>query len=164
MPNNKFNKDYLSFVIDDKTLAVPVLSLKGVIGNPNIIPIADSSEIVVGKFYINSLYIPILDLRIILNKPNLMYPNKTCLIIVRVSFKGLEKMVGFIVDSLLCIHHIQISDVEKLPVCKCNQYIDWVNYQQDKMILLLNLEKIINDKNAIYFLNEFWNTNEQIVT
>lgn len=157
----KNNKNYLSFVIDDKTLAVPVLSLQGVIGNPDIISIADTSEFIVGIFYINNLYIPVLDLRVILNKPNLICPNKICIIIVRVSFKGLEKLVGFIVDSLFNIHHIQVSEVKKLPACEDNEYIDGVNYQKDKMILLLNLEKIINKKNVIYFLNQFWNINEQ---
>jgi len=157
----KNKNNYLSFVIDDKTLAVPVLSLQSIIGNPNITQIASTSTFIVGTFYINNFYIPILDLRMILNKPKLLHPKNTCVIIVRVKFKGLEKLVGFVVDSLFSIHNIQVSDVEKLPACEGNESIDGINYQKDKMILLLNLEKVINEKNVIYFLNKFWGISEQ---
>lgn len=161
MKNSKSTGNYLTFVIDDKTFAVPILTLQGVVGNPNIIQIADNTRLIVGIYHMNNFDIPILDLRTILNKPNKIDPNKTCVVIVGVSFRGLEKLVGFIVDSLLDIYHIQISDIEKLPICENNGYIDGISYQQKKMILHLNLEKIINGKNVIYFLNKFWCINKQ---
>lgn len=156
MKNSKFNRDYLTFIIDDKAFAVPILSLQGIIGNPNIEPITDSFEFVVGIFYMNNYGIPILDLRTILNKQNTINPNKTCVVIVRVSFKGQEKFVGLIVDSLYSIFHIQVSDIEILPSCEKNEYINGVSNQQNKIILILNLEKIINSENVICFLNQFW--------
>lgn len=157
MDNSKFNNDYLSFIIDDKTFAVPILSLQGIVGNPDISPITDHLEFVVGIFYMNNCNIPILDLRVILKKPNLISPNKTCVVIVRISFKGQEKLVGFIVDSFFSIEHLQISEIKKLPSVDCNDFIEGVCYQQDKMVLLLSLEKIINEKNIICFLNQLWN-------
>ncbi len=157
---SNFNHDFIAFVIDDKVFAVPILSLQGIIGNPCIVEIPQSPDFVVGIFHLNNFYIPILDLRTILDKPNLIYPNKTCTIIVRVSFKKQEKLVGFIVDSLCSINHIKISDIDKLPSYENNDFIEGISYKEDKMILLLNLEKIINKSDVIYFLNQFWKTNE----
>lgn len=157
MESDQFNQDYLTFVIDDKTFAVPVLSLQGIIGNPNIIPITSSSDFVVGIFYMNNFHVPILDLRVVLDRPNQIYFKKTCVVVLRVSFKGKEKLVGFIVDSLFNINHIQVSDIEQLPSCEGNDFIEGVCCQQEKIILLLNMGKIINKPDVICFLNQFWN-------
>lgn len=159
--NKSNNNNYLAFNIDDKTLAVPLLSLQGAIGNPYIKPITNSPEFMVGTYYINSSYIPILDLRTILNKPDLIYPDKSCVIVVRVSFKGLDKPVGLVVDSFFSVQQILTTDIMKLPSFEDTEYIDGVSYQSDKMILHLNLERIINEKKVICFLNAFWNVNWQ---
>lgn len=159
-PENIVNKDILTFVIDDKTYAFPILYLEGVIGNPNIITLGEAPNFVVGDFCINNSCVPIMDLRIILNKPNLIYPQKTCVIIVRASFKGAEKLVGFIVDSFDSIFHIRIGNIEKLPFSECEEFITGLVNEKDKMILILNLEKIINSENVISYLNEFWDNHE----
>lgn len=163
MENNKSNKNYLTFIIDDKRFAFPILSLQCIVGNPNINLIKNSFEFVIGIFCMNDYNIPVLDLRTILNKPNITYPNKTCLLVVRVSFKGNEKLVGFIVDSLCNICHLQVSEIEKLPACKKNDFIEGISNQKDKMTLHINLGKIINDEKVIYFLNQFWGFEAQCI-
>lgn len=157
---NIVKKDILTFVIDDKTYAFPILYLEGVVGNPNIITVDEAPDFVIGDFYINNSYTPIMDLRIILNKPNLIYPKKTCVIIVRASFKGTEKLVGFIVDSFDSIFHIKVGNIEKLPFSESEEFITGLVNEKDKMILILNLEKIINSESVISYLNEFWNKHE----
>lgn len=162
MENCKLKRDYLTFVIDDKTFAVPILSLMGVIGNPNIIPIKEAIEPVLGVFYMNNFNVPIFDLRLILNKPDVMYPNRTCVLVVRAAFKGQEKLVGFIVDSLYSIYHIQISEIEKLSAYSENEFIEGVITKDEKMVMILALEKIINKADLILFLNQFWNYENNI--
>lgn len=156
------SKDFLTFVIDDKNYAVPLLCLQGIIGNPNIDPAENAPDFVEGFFNINNFEIPIIDLRLILNKPSLICPNKTCVVIVRISFKGIERLVGFVVDSLFGVDRIQISEIEKLPACEANEYIDGVSYVKEKMVLFLSLEKIINENKIISFLNDFWNDEASI--
>lgn len=162
MTNNHENvlkKDLLTFVIDDKTYAFPILCLQGVIGNPNISQIENSPYFVVGRVTAGNVEIPVLDLRIILNRPNLIVPNKTCVVFVRVAFKKMEKLVGFVVDSLYSVYHICAEMIKKFPFNEDEEFITGLFQEQDKMILLLDLEKIINEDNIILFLNKFWNEN-----
>ena len=162
METNKNTGIHITFVVDDKTYAVPALSLQGIIGNPKITPIINAPEFVIGFFTMNDLLIPILDLRLILKRPNEVHPNKTCVIIVRVAFRGQEKLVGFIVDSLYSLYHIEISEIERLSSYNKTEFIEGVITKEDKIILLLSLEKIINEKNVIYFLNCIWNFEDNV--
>lgn len=157
MRNDKLNNSYLTFVIDDKTFAIPLLAMHGVSANPEIFRIINADKFVTGCFYVNDSIAPILDLRTLLNKPDRKRPNKTGIIIVRVSFKGQEKLVGLIIDSLRNIYDIQSSDIENLSSYDNKEFIDGVTEQSGRMILFLNLAKIINESDVIYFLNRFWN-------
>lgn len=154
---NIYNKSFLTFTIDDKIYAVPVLSLIGVVGNPKIISITDNIESLVGVFYAKNFNIPVFDLRLILNKPNTKIPNKTCALIVRVIFKNEAKLVGFIIDYLYGIYNIQLSEIEKLPVYNENEFVSKIVAKNEKMIMMLELDKIINKWDVISFLNQFWN-------
>lgn len=93
----------------------------------------------------------------------MIYSNKTCVIIVRVSFKGQEKLVGFVVDSFFNVYQAQTDKIENLPPIEDNEFINSVITEKDKMILLLNIEKIINTKKIILFLNQAWNNGYQHV-
>lgn len=164
MENDKLNKDHLFFSIDGRTFAISVLSSQGVVGNPDITAIMNVPKFVVGHYYMSNydIPIPVLDLRTIIDRPSLMQSNKNCIIVVGVFFNGRQNLLGFIVDSFLGINQIQSSDIEKLPICECNECIKGIIHQENKMIFLLNLEKIINRTKVINFLEQFWETNVQL--
>lgn len=157
MYDDKTKIKYLTFVIDDKIYAIPILSLTGIVGNPKTIQIKDPIDSIVGIFNTNGFNIPLFDLRLILNKPNVISPTKTCVLVVRAIFKGQEKLVGFIVDSLSIICHFHPSEIKKLSAYNENEFIEGVAINDEKMFMILALEKIINRQDIIRFLNEFWN-------
>lgn len=154
--------DFLTFKIDDKNYAFKVKNLHGVVGNPEIRLLTNAPEFCVGVMEANNLYVPVIDLRLMLNKPNYFYPNKTCIIIVRVSFKAQEKLVGFIVDSLIKIHQVKTDNIKKLPIIENEEFINSIIAEKNKIILPLNIKEIINNEEVITFLNQFWNTNIEI--
>lgn len=161
-PNGKDSYcDFLTFKIDDKSYAFAVKNLYGVVANPKIRLLTNAPELCVGVMEVNKLYVPVIDLRLMLEKPNYLYPNRTCIIIVRVSFKAQEKLVGFIVDSVLKIQHVKINNIKKLPDIENKGFISSVIAEKDKIILPLNIREIINNEELITFLNQFWNTNYQ---
>lgn len=161
LKSNIDNQDLLSFVLDDKMYAFPILCLRGVIGNPSIVSIINAPNFVNGLIYIDNQFIPILDLKLILNRPNLTNQNEICVIIVRVSFRGEKKLVGFIVNSSLNTLNVQKKDIKKLPTIENEEFIDGLIDIKNKIVLLLDLEKIINENRLISFLNQFWNLNNQ---
>jgi len=156
MKHSKENKKYLIFSIDDKAYAVPVLSLHGVVANPNVSKLTAAPKFVTGNFHIGHFNIPIIDLRLLLQKPDPTSPDKTCAIIVRVRFKEDDKLVGFIVDTVSGVNNIPEYKIGKLPSMGENEFISRVTNIQEQMIFFLDLNKIINEDNLIYFLNDFW--------
>jgi chemotaxis signal transduction protein len=72
------------------------------------------------------------------------------------NFKGQDKLVGFIVDSVSYVSTFLACQIEKLPSIGENEFISGVANTEEQMVFLLDLDKIINEDNLIYFLNEFW--------
>lgn len=155
MESNIFSKNYLSFNIAEKTYVVPILSIVGVFGASRIIPITDKNNLVVGIFNMNNFNIPIFDLRLIMNKPNIMYPNRTCVLVACIVVMGQEKLVGFVVDSLYRIYNLPLLEIENLPVYNENEYISAALNKDGKLIMILSLEKIINKLKIMSLLKEF---------
>lgn len=149
-------QEYLTFVIDDKIYAFPVLCLQCVLGNPDTTLLNAAPKFAVGVSHLKNYNIPVLDLRTILNKPDKLVLNKICIVIVRVSFKKEEKLVGFIVDSVFTICKVDKNAIVKLPFYEDEKFISAIIQKKDKIGLILDPEKIINDDNVILFLNQFW--------
>lgn len=156
MKYDKSDRKYLTFSIDNKTYAVPALSLSGVFANPDVAILAMAPKFVAGIFFNETFNIPIIDLRLLLKRPNPNNLEKTCAIIVSVNFKGQDKLVGFIVDSVSYVSTFLACQIEKLPSIGENEFISGVANTEEQMVFFLDLDKIINEDNLIYFLNEFW--------
>lgn len=152
-------KQFLAFIIDDKNYAFPVLGLDSILGNPKITPVEGVPDFVKGLIQTKGQIIPIIDLRLILNKQNITHTKKTCVVVVRTLFKNTEKLIAFIVDSFFGIFDIADKDVKKLPYVEGgqnNEFIDGLAYAQENILLLLSLKKIINSEKIIVFLNQIW--------
>lgn len=156
MENNRFKEDYLTFVIDDKTYAFPVLNLEGVIGNPQILSVINAPTFVNGITCVKEQFVPVLDLRLILNRPNINKPGKVCMIIVRVVSNNMKRLVGFIVDSLFNIYDFNTYKIEKLPFNENEEFVKGVVNVDNKMILPLDLARLINSERIISFLSRIW--------
>lgn len=156
MENSRFKEDYLTFVIDDKTYAFPVLSLEGVIGNPQILSVINAPAFVNGITCIKEQFVPVLDLRLILNRPNIYKQGKVCMILVRVVLNNIKRLVGFIVDSLFNIYDFNAYKIEKLPFNENEEFIKGVVNIDDKMILPLDPARLINSERIVSFLSRIW--------
>jgi purine-binding chemotaxis protein CheW len=153
----KKNKgSYITFVIDDKTYGINLLYLDNVAGNPKIKLIENGPDFVIGSFKSANVIVPILNTRSVLAMPCKFSKDKLSILTIKVLYKGKVKLVGLIVDSLSGIKKIDSSKIEKLPSYEENDFVAGVTYCDNDMVLLLNLEKVINEKNVICFLNKIW--------
>lgn len=161
MEKKELRKYYLSFVIDDKTYALSVLNLDGIIGNPLMQPVRGAPSFMKGIALIKGQTIPVLDLRLILNRHKGKKKDKVCIIIVKVAFKNIQRLIGFLVDSFGYVNNFSNYEIEKLPLVeKEDEFIDGLITTNDKMILLLDLNKIINCERVITFLNQIWSISD----
>ncbi len=129
------------------------------LGNPTIIPISNAPVSVNGILAAEDSIIPVLDLRVLLEKNNNNNSNKTCVAFVVVLFRGQHKCVGLIVDFFCKFYQINQKSISKLPAYTDLEFIQGVSLQdgEDTTLLMLALDRIINESSIISFLNIAWN-------
>lgn len=147
---------YLTFLIDDNLFAVPISDVVSILGMQNgkieITSVPEFPSYAKGVINVRGAIIPVIDVRLRLRKPKKEYGSSTCIIIVTVN----EQQVGFIVDSVSEVTDVPYNMISAPPQGfvkdDVNSYLIGVAEQDDKVILIIDSEKIVyeKDKNVIF--------------
>lgn len=146
---------YLTFFIDDNLFAVPISDVVSILGlhdgKVEITPVPEFPSYAKGVINVRGVIIPVIDVRLRLKKPNKEYGFETCIIIVTVN----EQQVGFIVDSVSEVTDVPYNMISAPPTGfvkdDVNSYLIGVAEQDNRVILIIDSEKIVyeKDKNVI---------------
>lgn len=153
--DNHASQNFLAFYLNEKNYAFPILKVNEVIVLPEITPMPKTPSYMKGVINLRGLIIPIIDMRAALNMQEVEYGKQTCVIIVKMQIKNLEKMVGFIVDCVSEVFEIPMSDIEKPPSYgedKENGFLRGIGKVKDKIIMLLDIDKILSEDDARDFV------------
>lgn len=149
------SQNFLAFYLNEKSYAFPILKVNEVIVLPEITPMPKAPKYMKGVINLRGLIIPIVDLRLALNMDEATYGQQTCVIIVKMQINNYEKFVGFIVDCVSEVFDIPVSDIEKPPKYGENsddEFLKGIGKVKDKIIMLLDIDKIISKKDAEAFV------------
>lgn len=149
---NEVSQNFLAFYLNEKNYAFPILKVNEVIVLPEITPIPKTPEYMKGVINLRGQIIPIIDLRLALSMNDVEYDKQTCVIIVKMQVKNLEKMIGFIVDCVSEVFEIPVSDIESPPNYENKKpdddFLKGIGKVKDKIIMLLDIDKILYKKNS----------------
>lgn len=143
------SETFLAFYLNKKSYAFSILKVNEVIVLPEIIPMPKTPGYMKGVINLRGQIIPIIDLKLALNMQETEYTEETCVIIVKMQIKDLEKMVGFIIDNVSEVFEIASSDIEKSPGYGNQQdddFIKGIGKVKDQIIILLDIDKILSKK------------------
>jgi len=140
----------VSFKIDEEEFGVDILKVQEIIKIISITKVPNSPYFVEGIINLRGKVIPIIDLRKRLGLERIAHTNDTRIIVVELE----NKIVGFIVDAVYEVLRISRSITEVPPelVTGINsEYITAVGKLDDRILILLDLEKIlsINEKKQL---------------
>lgn len=112
MPETK--KDFLTFILGKEEYAVEINRVQEIRGwqEPSALPNVPS--FVKGVIDLRGVVVPILDLRDRFNL-NVTYNATTVVIVVNVSTKNGERVVGFVVDAVSDVHQFDLDSVQPAP-------------------------------------------------
>ncbi|MDX1796132.1 MAG: chemotaxis protein CheW [Hydrogenovibrio sp.] len=112
MPESK--KDFLTFILGKEEYAVEINRVQEIRGwqEPSALPNVPS--FVKGVIDLRGVVVPILDLRDRFNL-NVTYNATTVVIVVNVSTKNGERVVGFVVDAVSDVHQFDLDSVQPAP-------------------------------------------------
>ncbi len=135
---------YLTFWTDSQLFGVPIADVVQIIGIQEITPIPDSPSYAKGVINLRGSIIPVIDVRLRFGKTETGYGERTCIIVTNIE----ENYIGFIVDSVdevTTISDDNISPPPRVSKDRTNTYLTGIGKVQNKVVLLLDTGKILNE-------------------
>jgi len=133
----------VSFHIEEEEFAVDILNIQGINRMMNITRVPNTPAFVEGIINLRGQVIPVVNLRKRLGFP-LKEPDKaTRIIVVEIG----KRVIGFIVDSVNEVLRISSSITEPPPPMVAgidSEYITAVGKLDDRLLILLDLEKVLS--------------------
>ncbi len=139
------------FQIGDEEYAVDILQVQEIIRPQEIVPMPQAPDFVKGMINLRGHAIPVIDLRERLGVSPSSESNEemsTRIIIVKVD----EALVGMIVDQVSHVLRIPKSSIEPPPatiVGSASEYITGIAKVEDRLIVLLNISKILSAEEKV---------------
>ena len=133
----------VSFKIGNEEFGIDILNVQEIIKTVQITKVPNSPSFVEGIINLRGKVIPVIDLRSRLNLEKKAQDKDTRIIVVDIS----SKTVGFIVDEVNEVLRIPKSITEAPPemvTSRNSQYITAVGKLDDRLITLIDLQKILS--------------------
>jgi len=137
----------VSFKIGNEEFGVDILKVQEINRMMEITTVPNAPEFVDGVVNLRGRIIPVIDLRTRLNMPRNKHDHNTRIVVVELS----GKTVGFIVDEVSEVLRIPRNITEPPPdmVAGINaEYITAVGKLEDRLLILLDLEKVLSEDEA----------------
>ena len=106
---------YLAFCLGKEEFAIQVLRVREIMGIQEVTTVPHTPSHVKGVINLRGKVIPIIDLRLKFNMPELEYTQRTCIIVVEIEIQAAHVLMGVIVDSVSDVLTLQSADIENTP-------------------------------------------------
>ncbi len=131
----------VGFVIGEEEYAIPILSIQEIIKPFTWTRVPQVPPYVLGVFNLRGAVIPLIDLRLKFGLPSKNQSDETRFIVMRHG----DDVAGFVIDRLTMAIRIKKTDIGPAPdtVNGDETIIDGVGKQQDKIITILKVHKLL---------------------
>lgn len=133
----------VSFVTENEEFGVDILKVQEIIRTVDITRVPKSPEFVEGVINLRGKIVPVIDLRKRFGIRSKERDNDTRIIVVELT----DKVVGFLVDKVKEVIRVEKSVIEPPPELTTNvnsNYITGVAKLQDRLLILLDLDKVLS--------------------
>lgn len=137
---------YLTFMMNGEEYGIEILSVQEIRGWESMTSIPNAEDYVKGVINLRGTVVPVVDLRVRFNLKNVDYNELTVIIIVKVMIEKKPKIMGIVVDAVSDVYNIEKQKAKKAPDIgdsETRNYIEGLINVGDKMVVLLDLEKVL---------------------
>ncbi len=134
----------VSFCLENEEFAIDIMQVKEIKRHVETMKIPKASDFIEGVIRLRNQVIPVISLRHRFNYRKREINDDSRIIIVEVK----DQTAGFVVDSVKEVMRVDTDSIEKAPDMFSSQaakYMSGVCKVDDRMIILLNLDKIFSD-------------------
>ena len=146
---------YLTFKLGNETYGIEILKIQEIIGMMKVTHFPKAPSFVRGVINLRGKVIPVIELREKFMMDRKEDDDKTCIVVVRLEQKDTEITQGIIVDEVSEVMDIEESQVELSPSFGNDvnlEFIKGVGKIQEKVVILLDVNKILNDSETEFLL------------
>jgi purine-binding chemotaxis protein CheW len=132
----------VSFKIGDEEFGVNILQVQEINRLVQITQVPNAPDFIEGVMNLRGRIVPVVNLRKRFGLPKKEYDKNTRVIVVELN----DKTVGFIVDSVSEVLRFSKNDVDPTPDLISgidNEYITGIAKLEDRLLILLDLEKVL---------------------
>lgn len=136
---------YLTFYTDKQLFGISISEVVQIVGMQEITAVPEFPSYAKGVINLRGIIIPIIDVRLRLKKEEIVYNERTCIIVTNINGTN----IGFIVDSVnevTNIYNDNISNPPQMGADYINTYITGIAKLNKDIVLLMDLKKILNEK------------------
>ena len=135
---------YLTFKLEGEEYGFDIAYVTEIVGVQPITPIPESAAYIKGIINLRGKIIPVIDLRLKFEKPEVVYDERTCIIVLAYG----DTNVGFVVDNVSEVLTLNDNQLEPLPSygkeLKRN-YVKNIGKAANGIKLLLDYNRIIGE-------------------
>ncbi|PLX65991.1 MAG: chemotaxis protein CheW [Denitrovibrio sp.] len=134
--------------LGEEEYAIDVLKIQEIIRTVEITSVPRTEGFVLGVMNLRGKVIPVIDLRIRFSLDKMDFDKETRIIVVRFETEN----IGFVVDEVTEVIRINKSMVEPTPPLVGTvgqEYILGICKYQDRLIILLDIDSVVNDDKSI---------------
>ncbi|WP_245157043.1 chemotaxis protein CheW [Anaerovorax sp. IOR16] len=156
---SEMNGKYLTFWTDGQLFGIPIADVVQIVGMQEITSIPEFPHYAKGIINLRGSIIPVIDVRLRFNKPEMKYNERTCIVVTNIK----ESLIGFIVDEVDEVVKIDEEQISKPPQLSSERSdahtnLSGIGKLQNKIVLLINSETMLSD-DTIDFLTSAYETN-----
>ncbi len=132
----------VNFDIANEEFGVDILKVQEIIRVLEVTRVPNCPEFVEGVINLRGKIVPVVDLRLRFNLPQIEKDNNTRIIVVELE----QKTVGFLVDQVKEVIRIDTAIIEPPPELVTNvqtRYITGVAKLEDRLLILLDLDRVL---------------------
>ena len=136
-------REVLVFVLGKEEYGVDILKVQEIRGYEKVTPIPAAPEYLKGVLNLRGVIVPVIDMRVKFALPDIRYDSTTVVVILRLA----TRVIGIVVDAVSDVARLGAADVKEAPRLGSivdAGYLSGVATRDDRMILLLDIEKFLS--------------------
>ncbi len=139
-------RKYLTFALGQEEYGLPVLKVREILKVMDITQVPQVPPHVRGVVNLRGKVIPVIDLRLKFGFQSQDYTERTCIIVVDVTFSGVNVMMGIVVDTVSEVLTVADTDIAEAPDfgdCITTDYILGLAKVKGTVKILLDLDQVL---------------------
>ncbi len=143
---------FLSFVLNDEEYCIEILKIKEIMGMTEITSIPQTPDFIKGVINLRGTIVPIIDLRLKFDMQFNDYTDRTCIVVVELSYDGELTLMGIVVDSIQEVINIPEEKISKVPYINAkikSEYIEGIAEAGKTIKIVLNITKVLTEEEFV---------------